>query len=305
MADTQNIRFGLSTMAYPSQDLGELRDSNDLLGDREALQARMAEDGYLLLHGLIDREKVLAARRRILTYMAEHEGLEPGSRPLDGVMGQYGKSVGLLGRKAITHDPQVLDVLEGEALSDFYRDYFGEPVRTFDYKWLRAVGQEEFTGCHYDVVYMGQGSSRLHTCWVPFGDIPVHQGTLAICVGSHNLDSFERLRQTYGKIDVDRDYIREGSFTQDPLEITSKFGGQWKTTSFQAGDILTFGMYTMHASTTNTTDLWRLSCDVRFQPKSDPADPRWVGDEPQGHPVYLEQKPDKVTIEAARAEWGL
>ncbi len=50
-----NIRFGYRNMEFPSADIVELRDSNDLLGDVPALHARMAEDGYLLLRGLIDR----------------------------------------------------------------------------------------------------------------------------------------------------------------------------------------------------------------------------------------------------------
>ena len=43
--------------------LGWLREANDLLGDREALQARLEEDGYLLIRGLHDPEKVKATRR--------------------------------------------------------------------------------------------------------------------------------------------------------------------------------------------------------------------------------------------------
>lgn len=33
-----------------------------------------------------------------------------------------------------------------------------------------------------------------------------------------------------------------GWFTTDPWEITEKFGGQWKTSDFKAGDVLIFNM---------------------------------------------------------------
>ena len=56
------------------------------------------------------------------------------------------------------------------------------------------------------------------------------------------------------------------------------FGGQWRTADFRAGDILLFGMKTVHMSTTNTTEHVRLSCDVRWQPAADPIDARYVGD---------------------------
>jgi hypothetical protein len=292
-------------MEYPSDELGEMRDSNALLGDPAALRERMQEDGYLLMRGLIDRDKVLAAREEILQYMAEREGLEPGSRPLDGVMGEYGKGVPMLGKKAITHNDAVRDVLEGEELFSFFERYFDAKPRTFDYKWLRAVGNERFTGCHYDVVYMGRGSDRVHTTWIPFGDISVEQGTLAVCAGSNSDPGFARLRETYGRHDVDRDR-GAGWFSTDPREITEKFGGRWLTTDFRAGDMITFGLYLMHASTTNVTDRWRLSCDVRFQPADEPVDSRWVGDDPGAHEAAAAGKNTvERPIEEFRAEWGV
>lgn len=298
------VRFGNRTWPFPGDQLGELRDSALLLNDPLALRQRLAQDGYLLIRGLIERQRVLDARRCILAFMAEHEGLEPGSRPLDGVMGQYGRSVGMMGRKGITHDPVVRGVLEAPELFEFYSRLHGEPVLTFDYKWLRAVGHEEFTGSHYDVVYMGRGSGRLLTCWIPLGDIPIEQGVLAICEGSHRLPGFEKLRQTYGRMDVDRDRIG-GWFSNDPQEILERFGGRWLTSGFQAGDILTFGMFTMHASTTNTTDRWRLSCDVRFQPAADPVDERWIGDNPIGHYNWFRGDSPVKAMAVARSEWGV
>lgn len=298
------VTFGNCTFDYPSAQLGELVDSAPLRHDPAALRDRLASDGYLLLRGLIPRDTVLAARRAILDYMAEHEGLEPGSRPLDGVMGFQGKSVPLMGRRPITHEPAVAAVLEGPELFAFYRDLFAQDVLTFDYKWLRAVGHEEFTGCHYDVVYMGRGTPNLLTCWVPLGDIPIDQGVLAICKGSHADPGFARLRETYGRMDVDRDHV-DGWFSKDPAEITARFGGQWLTGAFQAGDILTFGMHTMHASTTNTTDRWRLSCDVRFQPAADPVDERWVGVQPKGHYAWATDRARMVPMATAREQWGV
>jgi ectoine hydroxylase-related dioxygenase (phytanoyl-CoA dioxygenase family) len=293
-----DIRFGYRDMTFPSNDLAELRSSNDLLNDLPALHTRMNEDGYLLLRGLIDRDKVLAARETILTYMEEQSALVPNTPLLEGVMG--GRSPQMMGIKGIAHHKDVLDVLEGEELTDFYDSYFGEPSLTYHYKWLRGVGNEEYTGAHYDFVYMGRGSTNLHTTWIPFGDIPVTQGTLAMCVGSNHLESFAPIRDTYGQMDVDRDLI-EGWFTKDPMEIVEKFGGQWATTDFRAGDVILFGMHTMHASTTNLTNRFRLSCDVRFQPASDPVDARWrkngTGHTAQGKPVQ--------SIEEARSVWGV
>ena len=53
--------------------LGELREATDILNDREALQARMAEDGYLLIRGLHDRDAVIEGRRVLVNRLAEEE----------------------------------------------------------------------------------------------------------------------------------------------------------------------------------------------------------------------------------------
>lgn len=297
-----NIRFGYRNLCYPSADLLELRDSNSLLGDGMALQQRMAEDGYLLLRGLIDRTKVLQARQTIMSHMAEQNALTPETPVLEGVMPKGGHSVPMMGRKGIAHSANVLAVLESEELYTFFATYFGEAALTFNYKWLRAVGNEQYTGAHYDYVYMGQGSPNLHTVWIPFGDIPIDQGTLAMCVGSNRLPAFDKLKATYGRMDVDRDKT-EGWFTKDPMEIVEKFGGQWATTEYRAGDVILFGMHTMHASTTNLTNRFRLSCDVRFQPASEPADKRWIGDVGTGHTAL--GKMTLRSIEEARVAWGV
>ena len=69
------------------------------------------------------------------------------------------------------------NVLEGERLREFFEEHiFGERVTTFDFKWLRVMPRDKFTGCHVDSVYMSRGSRRLLTTWIPFGDIPVGNG---------------------------------------------------------------------------------------------------------------------------------
>ena len=293
-----NVRFGYRDMHYPSDALGTLQDSRHLFADMPALHAQMAADGYLLLRGLIDREKVQKARATILHYMHEQNVLTPDAPVLEGVMPKGGRGAKM---RRIAYSEEVLAVLQATELFDFFASYFGEPALTFQYKWLRAVGNEQYTGAHYDFVYMGRGSPRLHTIWIPLGDTTVDHGTLAICRGSHILPSFARIRDTYGRMDVDRDGI-DGWFTKDPMEIVENFGGEWLTSDFFMGDVILFGMHTMHASTTNLTNRFRLSCDVRFQPASEPADKRWVEGGP-GHTVHGVK--ELVPMEKARAKWGL
>lgn len=292
------VRFGYQNLEFPSAQIGHLRESQLLLGDVDALWQRFHEDGYLLLRSLIDRDKVLHAHEIVLQHMQAQQALQPGTPLLHGVMPRGGKSVPMMGRKGIAHHPALLAVLEHPALFALFASLFSEAALTFSYKWLRAVGNEEYTGAHFDSVYMGRGSPKLYTVWIPLGDLSIKQGTLAICRGSHNLSSFGRIRDTYGKMDVDRDGI-EGWFERDPPQIVERFGGQWLGADYRAGDIVIFGMHTMHASTTNLSNRYRLSCDVRFQPVSEPVDERWK----RGGAGHYGRATRDMT--AARAEWGV
>jgi len=296
------VEFGTSAIDLPSPGFGYLEESSARPGDMDALRARFKRDGYLYLPGFIERETVLRARESVFAHMKEAEVLSPGTPVIEGVMPRGGKTVDLLGVNPVTTGTEVRAALEADELLEFFRRFYDEEPVGFPYKWLRAVGNERFTGVHFDSVYMGRGSSRVNTVWIPLGDIPIHQGTLAICAGSHDGPEFERLRSTYGKMDVDRDHT-EGWFTESPQEILDLFGGKWLTTDFRAGDVLIFGLLTLHASTTNTTDRFRLSCDVRFQPGSDPVDERWGGTELSGN--YEWGNSPQVSMREARERWGV
>jgi hypothetical protein len=291
------VKMGSRDLALGTDELGELTDSTPLLHDGPALRARLADDGYLLLRGVIDRDRVLRARNVVRAHAREQGWVTDEARMAEGVAGQF------LGGLPISRDPAVLDVLEAPALFETFATLLDEPVLTFPYKWMRLVGRKEFTGAHIDHVYMSRGSSRLTTAWVPLGDVPLEQGPLAICVGSHRLPAFEKLHATYGDVDVDRDLI-DGIFTLDPLEVTETFGGRWCTSTFEAGDVLVFTMRTMHASLNNTSDRCRISCDVRWQPASEPADERWVGENPLGH-YGLHSGKRFISVAEARRRWDL
>jgi hypothetical protein len=299
------VKFCKTEVEYPSYKLGELRDSSDLLNNITELKSRIEHDGYLLLRNFIDSKIVMDAREAIVNYLADNSALVEGEPLLEAVMPRSGKEVRMTGQSIITHHPASLALFENKKLFDFFRMFFGEEAVTYDYKWLRAVGNENFTGCHYDTVYMGRGSKNVHTVWIPIGEIPVTQGTLAICEGSHNLASFAPLRNTYGGLDVDRDMVSDGWFSTDPYEITNKFGGKWLTTNFKLGDVLIFGLFTLHASTTNLTDKFRISCDIRFQPAGEKMDDRWAGKDPVGHYAWGKDNRKERAISELRKEWGI
>lgn len=254
--------------------LGWLREANDVLGDREALYARFKADGYLLIRGLYDPEKVKAARRFLLRNLDENEQLDRAHPVSDGIPAEGKRGMFMGGNSAVTHQPEFLNLVESPEVLDFFEDFFDAPVITYDYKWLRVVQPSGFTGAHYDIVYMGRGTQHVLTCWTPIGDVPLEMGQLAILTGSHR---FDLIKQTYG--------------------------GQWGTSSFKMGDVLIFGMFTMHGSLDNTTSRYRLSADTRFQRADEPVDERWIGDDPIAHYAWMQG--ETVPMEEMRKRWGV
>jgi hypothetical protein len=61
------------------------RDSTEHLHDGETLRARLAEDGYLFLRGLLPREAILDVRARLLNKAAERGWLDPDSPVVVGI----------------------------------------------------------------------------------------------------------------------------------------------------------------------------------------------------------------------------
>lgn len=303
IAPRATCRFLNSEMATgPGGELGELREANPLLDDPTALRERFREDGYLLVRGMHPRHEVLAVRRQMIALMAEEGRFDP-AKPVDEAWQAPGKGGSFGGRmgEAAGFRPQV----ESPHLMRFFDRFLGGPSMTFDFKWVRAVAPGDATGAHLDVVYMGRGTPNLVTCWTPWGDVPREMGSLAILVGSHRLPGWERVHATYGRMDVDRDHV-EGWFSDDPRHLAETYGGRWATTDFRAGDVLLFGMRTIHASLTNVTGRYRLTTDTRYQLASDPIDERWVakaGKPPIGH--YGWHAAPTVAMADKKREWGL
>ncbi|MSS71877.1 MAG: phytanoyl-CoA dioxygenase [Candidatus Latescibacteria bacterium] len=293
------VKMGQRELELGGKYLGWLRESNDLLKDPAALHARMEEDGYLLIRGAQEVERVQAARRVVLENLDANEQLDRASPLMEGVAKEGARGQFLGGRKEITRKPDFLALVESPQIMGFFEHFLGGPVLTYDYKWLRAIGPGSNSGAHYDIVYMGRGTQNVYTTWTPLGDVPLDMGPLVLLVGSHR---FERVRETYGRMDVDRDHVT-GSFSNDPVEVMDRHGGQWQTSTFKAGDVLIFGMFTMHGSVNNVSNRFRLSTDTRYQLASEPVDERWMGEDPIAH--YAWTKGETVPMEAVRAKWGV
>ncbi|QDU90939.1 1-deoxypentalenic acid 11-beta-hydroxylase [Pirellulimonas nuda] len=281
----------------------ELPDSSPLLGDPAALRQRLSDDGFLFIRGFHDPDAVLAARRDMLHRLAERGMLDPNQPESDGVVAadkRAGATSSVRGNDYLK-TPSVRDVLYGPRTMKFFDELFGQAATHFNFEWLRAAPPGAGSPIHCDMVYMGRGSQRLLTLWTPFGHITPEMGPLAVCLNSHRWDD---VIATYGRDDVDRNRTR-GVFSDDPAELVDRFGGRWATTTFEPGDAVVLCMYNLHASLKNQSDRFRISCDTRYQPASEPLDDRWGGDPPRGHEVLWSDGVELESVAQSRVRWGI
>jgi|TARA_B110000495_G_C23020661_1_gene605457 hypothetical protein len=275
--------------------IGRLRSSADVADDMPELRRRLEEDGYLYMKGYLDRDKVLEARRSILSEMAEMDVLDPAFPADDAICKADAATLQFMPEVADRSD-SVQSLLYSGRLLDFYRKFYDEPIRHYDFTWLRAMGPGKGTNPHSDLPYMGRGTDRHMTCWFPYGDIPFDLGGLMILEGSHkrmdllknyvyrDVDSYCENKPEQKKRADEGGWTFTGTLSHNPPVVRNKFGGRWLTTEFEAGDFLTFGMFMVHAAVDNCSgNQFRISSDSRYQRASEPIDERWVGENPPGH----------------------
>jgi hypothetical protein len=290
---------------------GWLRPSDALIGDPAALRARLEQDGYLFVPGLLDREAVRAGRLDLLERVAAHGALDP-AHPLEaGVLRPDAEDLGLW-QSYPASSPALMAVLRSEPMLRCFAGILGGEVRSYDFVWLRDQPRSHGVEPHCDVVFMSRGTPDVLTCWTPFGDIPLGGGGLMLLEDSHRR-SVERVAD-YLRQDVDSycvngpnaDAVGQGTMkwehwdrpapgrdwggelAHDAVALREEWGGRWLTApEFRMGDVLIFTMKTVHAGTDNETHALRLSTDSRYQRADAPVDERWVagtnGEPPVGH----------------------
>jgi len=306
---------GAVNLKVDGRVLDELQDDG-IRTPPDHLRRVLKNRGFIYLRNFHDRKTVLNCRQYILNHFHNIGGILNGD-PKNGILNPrcgLGCLPFLEGKNDITHSRPHLAVVEGDRPRKFFSSLLQGPVKTYDTKWLRAMPRDGFTGAHMDWVYMGRGTKNLFTMWTPLDDVDVNMGTLAVLDGSRYLPSYQKIRDTYGQLDVEKANLKgTGWLTEDPLELVQRYGGVWRTTNFRAGDVLIFDMWTMHMSTTNITEKVRLSCDTRWQRADELVDPRYFGENPfkegakyGAYAKNMDKAEDSgVTMPELRKQWSL
>jgi len=263
--------------------LGELEPMNHLLDDAAALREAMAAQGHLFFRGLLEPDLVLAARHEILQKYAIL-GEVDDRRPIDDAIAGDRAGIHRANLRAFSDSVRTgagyLGVTDSDEVLAIHSALLGGDVRSFDMRWPRFVRPGEGCGFHCDGPYMNRGTDRIVSSWIPLGRIDRHEGALILLEGSHRSDE---LHSGYLQADADRDGLTW--LDDDPVSVQDRYGRRWLTTDFQPGDVLCFGMHTLHGAIDNASPVGRcrLSSDSRYQRIDEPADPRWNGADFEGH----------------------
>jgi hypothetical protein len=237
--------------------------SNPLLGDGDALRARMSEDGCLFFRGLVSAGSIGEARREILHCCAAAGWLRPGTSIEEGIaalgvcwtepqpefMAVYNAIQKGEAFHALAHDRALIAMLEA---------MFGEPALPHPRNIARIIFPQNTlftTPSHQDYVHV-QGTEETYTAWIPLGDCPQSLGSLAVLAGSHRA----------GILPVHRAY-GAGGVGIDTEELPNR----WVGGDFHVGDVVVFHSLAVHKALPNVSpDRIRLSVDYRYQPLSHP-----------------------------------
>jgi hypothetical protein len=235
-------------------------DARPLLSDPQALRARAAADGCLMLRGLLPAADVLAVRNAILTLCVEAGWCDAGGRAAPGV-GPYIE--GQPEYMAVYDRIQRLEAFHRLALHPailrLYEALFGEAVLAHPRNIARVMfpnNNQHATPAHQDAIHI-RGTAETWTAWMPLGDCPADLGGLAVMLGSHR----EALLATHAAYGA-------GGRAID----TQALPYRWVGGDLRAGDLLTFHSHTIHQALPNRTrDRMRLSVDFRYQPAAQPV----------------------------------
>jgi len=238
-----------------------LEDRTELLEDPEALQRIGQDEGLLFFRGLLDPDRVNNVRSQILALCDAHGWIKEGTAADDAIAesdamvvesrdprwSEFYKDVQQVRDfHALALDPAIINALEA---------LFGESVLPHSRNICRVVFPDSAmhsTPPHQDNLYIG-GSEQTWTAWIPCGDVPVELGGLAVTKGTHKLGKLEDVEAKGAggrQVVVDEDVT-------------------WVGGDYACGDVIFLHSLTVHQGRDNLSDRLRVSCDFRYQPRSD------------------------------------
>jgi len=240
--------------------LGSFKLSNDLLASPKRLKARLAEEGYLFFHRVLDIEEVHSVKRDLVDALQRQGVVKAGSsEPV-----WTGAGMDRIDDVALYSLSSYEQLSEGAA-KGLAEKVFGEPAFMFKNPNIRYSLPDHpmfVTPAHQDFFFI-RGTTTFCTIWIPLMDLDETMGGLVVAAGSHG----RGLREHAEREEV-YSYVFKGRRQKGvPLEGIDE---PWLTSDYHPGDALLFHNLTLHWALPNRSDRIRLSIDTRAQPAKSP-----------------------------------
>jgi len=234
----------------------------DITGKRE----RLHKEGILIVDDLLPRKEVVEAQKQILDHLEPYLETSCELRTKKKLTSKPS----LLREPKVSQIAAVHNILEHPNLVNLISQLLDGEVVTTTYKWLRAVSPGDYTGLHIDRVYMGNGSQKLLTAWIPFVPVSTRNGGLIWLPKSHTDKVVREKIRDYIECPIGNDGTSSGWLQTHPGEL----GEPWHTHDFEIGSVAIFGLDLLHQTIPNKSEEFRITCDTRWQPLNDKVDPR-------------------------------
>ena len=274
----------INGVKVPNSLLGKLKETNLKNATDEKLRQSLNDNGYLFLRKVIEKNDITKARNDIFEKLKNVDELEDPFT--EGIWSGRSKRDELHKNRGVfwenvSNTKSLRKITNGNNLKDVFSRIFGISSIGFDFIFLRAVSGGKFTHMHCDAGFFTRKTQKVLTCWLVFTDITIDKGPLFIIEGSHK---FSDIKTKYKGFDVDIHKHMKATIDTNPITFAQERNTKILTTQFNPGDVLIFGMYTVHGTFENYANdkKIRLTCDIRFQPNNELRDPRYFGPNPTG-----------------------
>ena len=233
--------------------------SDDLSLTREQYDAYF-EDGFLVLRGLIPRDRLDAYNQRFLDLVAGEDALPPGMKIMQDVMVVKGAVQPLTEVHAVNkmlcleEDPQLFSFAHEPGLVGALRSLLGDEMYSLASNvFNKPPGVDGRHPMHQDLRYFKLGpADRIVGIWTAMLPATVESGCLMVIPGSHKGGVREHELP-------DWDYVNFGFYGIPGIDTS-----MGEPVELQPGDTLLFHPLLIHGSGTNNSRHFRRALSTHF-----------------------------------------
>lgn len=235
-------------------EMKHLNDATDLVGDAQAVFEAIAQSGHAYFRDVLDQGAISRLKGRYLDVLKgmgviANDAREPIWNGAD--LSDFPLKIEEL------HEDRVWEEFVAEpAIDAFFTRLLGDKPFWFpivEYRITPPVAQfpeDPLVGRHQDGFYnLGM---ECYTCWVPLMEIDEKTGGLAVIPGLNHGEFY------HDESDYPRFRIPAGVLP----------GDRWARETYSPGDLVMFDKFTPHSGLPNTSNLFRMSMDLRVAPRS-------------------------------------